>query len=1016
MRSRLVWLVAATLWLPAPAHASGLVPVVVVLRAPADAASHAGEVDAQVKHLFVHSIHGWAGSVPPPVLASLRADPRVASVEIDGLARPATTQTGAPWGLDRIDQRALPLSGTFTYNHDGTGVTAYVIDSGIRFSHDEFAGRARHGVDMVDGGTASDCSGHGTAVASVLGGETLGVARGLDLVSVRVLPCAGAAQVSDVIAGIDWVTNAHLPGDPAVATLSLAAPPSEALDAAVAASISDGITYVVAGGNGDNLTPAGDACGLSPARLPQAITVGASTRTDFRASSSNHGPCIDWYAPGEDVAVAGHLTDSALGTATGTSLAAAHTAGVAAQYLQGRPAATAAFVRDGLFAHRTAGVIISSDPNADLLFTTSLPAVRLDRSALIFPGQREGATSQPEAVILTNSGDAPLTIGTASLEGTDADDFRLTTDTCSGTTLTPGESCAYAVIFTPSAMGLRAATLSLGTNADGSPEVIPLQGEGVTPIATLSHNSLSFGAIRVGVTSGVMSARLTNTGNGIVRVSSTALSGTDAPDFAIVSDACTGAELGAEGFCEVSMTMTPSVDGVRAANLRLVSDAPGSPHDVALGGSGFTPNPAITVSPLMVAFGNQTTGRAASVRSIKVSNSGQEALLVGAISIGGADAAVFSMPSNPCSGAVLAPAGSCSLTVTFTPMNVRAHSAEIVIPSNAGDPVRVGLTGSGVPPAPNLGFTPSALGFPAKPIGVSSTLTATVTSNGTAAISIGAATLTGNHQADYQITANDCTGFTFPIGTSCALQVRFTPSATGLRSAAIELASNAANSPHKLLMGGTGGTQILTVTPATTTFASRLVGTTSDPAPITLKNTGTLSLTVGATSMAGAHPGDFTVQHACTDVTLGVNETCVVSARFTPQAAGTRSARLDVTSSAGTRSAVLTGPAYADTTPPSLHWLTGDGALHIGGYHSVSGEAYDDITGVDQVRVLFVDSLGNERLVTAETHCSLAPDRLGCRFTAAVPLIPGLYSATASATDIAGNLQSDGPTVNIVVV
>lgn len=280
------------------------------------------------------------------------------------------TQSGAPWGLDRIDQRNRPLSGTFTYNRTGAGVRAYIIDTGIRTSHSQFGGRALNGYDAVDGSLpAADCNGHGTHVAGTVGGSTYGVAKGVTLYAVRVLNCNGSGTNSGVIAGVNWVANQKRanPGIPMVANMSLGGGASSTLDTAVNNAINVGVTFAIAGGNSN-----ANACNYSPARVANAITVGATTSTDARASYSNYGSCLDLFAPGSSIASAWYTSDTATNTISGTSMATPHVAGVAAIYLQGNTGASPATVATALRNNATANVVTSpgtGSPNR-LLFMT----------------------------------------------------------------------------------------------------------------------------------------------------------------------------------------------------------------------------------------------------------------------------------------------------------------------------------------------------------------------------------------------------------------------------------------------------------------------------------------------------------------------------------------------------------------------------------------------------------------------------------------------------------------------
>ena len=324
---------------------------------------------ATVERVFEHALRGFSARMTAARAAALAADPRVSYVEEDGAVRLDTTETDATWGIDRIDQRALPLSTTFSYTNTGIGVTAYIIDTGIRFTHSEFGGRAASGFDAVNGGSADDCNGHGTHVAGTVGGATYGVAKQVQLVAVRVLNCLGAGSNANVIAGIDWVTANHVP--PAVANMSLGSTStSDALDAAVRNSIADGVSYVLAAGNGNLIGIAQDACTTSPARVTEAMTVSATNENDKKPFWANYGDCVDWFAPGVGITSAWKTSDAATATLTGTSMSAPHTTGVTALYLQANPGATPAEVRDALYAKTTKGIVAGSRTgNNHLLFT-----------------------------------------------------------------------------------------------------------------------------------------------------------------------------------------------------------------------------------------------------------------------------------------------------------------------------------------------------------------------------------------------------------------------------------------------------------------------------------------------------------------------------------------------------------------------------------------------------------------------------------------------------------------------
>ena len=283
----------------------------------------------------------------------LRSQPEVRAVERDGVMYLKDTQTNPPWGLDRIDQRNRPLSNSYTYDQTGAAIDAYMIDTGIHATHQDFSGRVQPGVNTVDSSpSTTDCNGHGTHTAGTVGGETYGVAKDVTLIAVRVFGCGNSTATSAIIAGVDWVVANHNAGEPAVANMSLGGGASAAMDNAVAAMINDGVSTAVASGN-----ETANACNSSPGRLPAAITTGATDINDARASFSNFGTCVDLHGPGVGVVSAAPSSNTATATLSGTSMAAPHVAGAAALYLEANPGASPSTVHNAIVGNATNGVI-----------------------------------------------------------------------------------------------------------------------------------------------------------------------------------------------------------------------------------------------------------------------------------------------------------------------------------------------------------------------------------------------------------------------------------------------------------------------------------------------------------------------------------------------------------------------------------------------------------------------------------------------------------------------------------
>ena len=454
---------------------------IVTLRPDVDPAAAAGalarEHGGRVGYVYEHALNGFSFRGSQAAATALQSNPNVVAVEADAEVWLETTQSSATWGLDRIDQRSLPLSGTYTYEQTGSGVTAYVIDSGIRFSHAQFGGRAVLGADFVgDGQNGNDCNGHGTHVAGTIGGSTYGVAKNVTLVSVRVFGCTGGSTWETIIAGINWAAGDHPAGAPAVANMSLGGGANSSVDSATNGLINDGVATAVAAGNGNVIGLQANACNYSPARVPAAMTISATDSSDRKVSWANYGDCVDWFAPGVSITSSWSTSNTATNTISGTSMATPHTAGAAALYLEANPGASPATVRDALYDATTKGIVTSSSTaNNHLLYS------------LVAGGSQPPTNTAPVASDVSATGDENTTISwTPAVSDTNGDALTcsIASQSSSGGTATVAPNCgsgtyAPATDFTGTATFTYA--VSDGSASDSATVTITVNGVAEPP-------------------------------------------------------------------------------------------------------------------------------------------------------------------------------------------------------------------------------------------------------------------------------------------------------------------------------------------------------------------------------------------------------------------------------------------------------------------------------------------------------------------------------------------------------
>jgi hypothetical protein len=649
---------------------------------------------------------------------------------------------------------------------------------------------------------------------------------------------------------------------------------------------------------------------------------------------------------------------------------------------------------------------------------TAAPAVTLSPTTLGFGQQPLGTTSAAQNVTLTNSGSAALTINSIGLTGANAGDFGQT-NTCplSPSTLGIGASCTISATFTPTAVGSRAASVSISDNAAGSPHTVALSGTGTAPGVTLTPTGLGFGNQVVGITSAAQSSTLQNTGNAPLVISSIGITGANAGDFAQLSNCpLSPATLGVGASCTISVTFTPSAGGSRSANVSITDNAPGSPHSVALSGTGVTPAPAVSLSPTSLSFGNQLIGTQSAAQDVTLTNSGSAALTIGSIDLTGTNTGDFAQTNNcPLGPSTLGVGASCTISVTFTPNASGGRSAGIAVTDDApGSPHTVALSGTGVTPAPAVSLSPASLGFGQQRVGTTSAeQNVTLTNSGTAALTIASIGLTGANAGDFA-QVGDCPlgPATLAPGASCTISVTFGPTATGSRTAGLSVTDDAAGSPHAVALSGTGTAPAVALTPPSLNFGNQVIGTTSAAQNATLQNTGSAPLVISSIALTGTDAADFVQLSNCplSPATLAPGSSCSISVTFTPSAAGSRSAGIAVTDdSAGSpHSVALSGTGVAAAPAVSLSPTSiGFGQQALGTTSPAQNVTLTN-SGTAPLTIASIGLTGANAGDFSQTNtCPLSPNTLGAgssctisvRFT---PSAVGSRTASIAITDDAG--------------
>jgi len=565
-----------------------------------------------------------------------------------------------------------------------------------------------------------------------------------------------------------------------------------------------------------------------------------------------------------------------------------------------------------------------------------------------------GTVSSENAVQVTNTGNAPVTVGTDSITGV----FAISSDSCASSTIQPGNTCYVYVSFNPTAAGPATGTLTIADNATGGPHAVALSGTGIpaSQQIALSQTTVAFGNQPAGSSGSQTAVYVSNLGSTNVTITSIVLGGTNAADFSMTND-CYSSYFNANASCPIYVTFAPlaTASGALTASITLAYGAGGSPQTISLTGTVVAPGPAAALTPASLTFAKQNVGVVSAPQVFSVTNTGSANLSI--VLVASTNSTEFPISADGCSGATLTPNQQCVVAVKFSPILGGTRSGTVTVADNAtGSPQIVTLTGTGYG-TPLASLTPATLSFGSQNLGTTSAaLSATLSNPGTAVLSISSIAVTGADASEFTITANSCPASLAPHG-SCTISATFTPAAAGSRGAAITVTDNANNGTGSIQNVALNGTGVAVpqagVSPGSLTFASQVINFASAPQNVTLTNAGTGALTISGIAITGTGAVDFAQTNGC-GISLPAGANCTITVTFKPAVTGSLSATLTVTDNANnvggsTQSVTLSGTGLPTPVVTSVSVTPSSGA----GTSQTFTFAYSDSDGSTDLNTVY---------------------------------------------------------------